>query len=55
VLYAWFIPWMIHSALRAAPASFLAATLASVLVKEDAVFPIFAVSVARRAPSPPAS
>jgi uncharacterized membrane protein len=46
VLYAWFVPWMIHAGLRAAPGSFLAATFATVLVKEDAVLPIFAVSVA---------
>jgi uncharacterized membrane protein len=45
VLYAWFIPWMIHAGLRGARASFLAAMLASVLVKEDACLPIFAASV----------
>jgi len=46
VLYAWFIPWMIDAGLRGATASFLAATLASVLVKEDACLPIFAATVA---------
>lgn len=46
VLYAWFIPWMIHAGLRGARASFLAATLACVLVKEDACLPIFAASAA---------
>jgi uncharacterized membrane protein len=46
VLYAWFIPWMIDAGLRGARMSFLAAMLASVLVKEDACLPIFAVAVA---------
>ena len=47
VLYAGFIPWMIDAcSLRGASASFLAATLASVLVKEDACLPIFAATVA---------
>jgi uncharacterized membrane protein len=46
VLYAWFIPWMIDAGLRGARTSFLAATLASVLVKEDACLPVFAASVA---------
>ncbi|PYQ47607.1 MAG: hypothetical protein DMF78_23275 [Acidobacteria bacterium] len=46
VLYAWFIPWMIHAGLRGARTSFLLATLAAVLVKEDACLPLFAVSVA---------
>jgi uncharacterized membrane protein len=45
VLYAWFIPWMIDAGLRGARASFLAAMLASVLVKEDACLPLFAASV----------
>jgi uncharacterized membrane protein len=46
VLYAWFIPWMLDAGLRGAPASFLAATLATVLVKEDACLPVFAATVA---------
>ena len=46
VLYAWFIPWMIDAGLRGASVPFLAATLASVLVKEDACLPIFAATVA---------
>jgi uncharacterized membrane protein len=46
VLYAWFIPWMIDAGLRGASVSFLAATLASVLVKEDACLPIFGATVA---------
>jgi len=46
VLYAWFIPWMIDAGLRGATLSFLAATFASVLVKEDACLPIFAATVA---------
>ena len=45
VLYAWFVPWMIDAGLRGARGSFLAATLATVLLKEDAVMPIFAVAV----------
>jgi hypothetical protein len=45
VLYAWFIPWMLDAGLRGATASFLAATFASVLVKEDACLPIFAATV----------
>jgi len=46
VLYAWFIPWMIDAGLRGATAPFLAATLASVLVKEDACLPVFGATVA---------
>jgi len=46
VLYAWFIPWMIHAGLRGARKSFLAATLVCILVKEDAFLPVLAVSVA---------
>lgn len=46
VLYAWLVPWMIDAGLRRAPRSFLVATIACVLVKEDACLPIFAVSVA---------
>ena len=46
VLYAWFIPWMIDAGLRRANMSFLAAVLASVLVKEDACLPVFAATVA---------
>jgi uncharacterized membrane protein len=46
VLYAWFIPWMIDAGLRGATLPFLAATLASVLVKEDACLPVFAATVA---------
>jgi uncharacterized membrane protein len=46
VLYAWFIPWALDAGLRGARASFLAAVVASVLVKEDAIFPLFAVSMA---------
>ena len=45
VLYAWLIPWMIDAGLRRARGSFLLATLATVLLKEDAVMPIFAVAV----------
>jgi len=46
VLYAWFIPWMLDAGLRGATVSFLAATFASVVVKEDACLPIFAATVA---------
>jgi hypothetical protein len=46
VLYAWFIPWMIDAGLRRAPVSFLAATVATVAVKEDAVLAVFAAAAA---------
>lgn len=46
VLYAWFVPWAIDAGLRRARVPFLAAVLACVLVKEDAVFPLFALSAA---------
>ncbi len=46
VLYACFVPWMIDAGLRGARRPFLAATLACVLVKEDAFLAIFGVSVA---------
>ena len=45
VLYACFVPWMIDAGLRGALRPFLAATLACVLVKEDACLAIFGVSV----------
>jgi uncharacterized membrane protein len=46
VLYAWFVPWLIDAALTRRRASFVAATLACLLVKEDACLPLFAASVA---------
>ncbi|MPZ18036.1 MAG: DUF2079 domain-containing protein [Luteitalea sp.] len=46
VLFAWFVPWMIDAALRRQRRSFSVAMLACALVKEDAVMPIFAASVA---------
>ncbi len=46
LLYAWFIPWMIDAAGRGARGSFVAAAIGCVLVKEDAVMPLFAVAVA---------
>jgi uncharacterized membrane protein len=46
VLYAWFVPWMLDAGLRRKPVSFLAATLACVSVKEDAIMPVFAVCAA---------
>ena len=45
VLYAWFIPWMIHAGLQNRWTSFAAAALGCVLVKEDAFLPLFAVAV----------
>jgi uncharacterized membrane protein len=42
VLYAWFIPWMIHAGLRRRWASFGLASLACVSVKEDAFLLVFA-------------
>jgi hypothetical protein len=48
VLYAWFIPWMIHAGLQGRRASFALAALGCVLVKEDAVLALFAVAVTRR-------
>jgi uncharacterized membrane protein len=46
VLFAWCVPWMLDAGLRGRRDSYLAATLACVLVIEDAVFPVFAVTVA---------
>ena len=45
LLYAWFIPWAIDAAFRRARVEFIAATLAAVLVKEDAVLSLFAMAV----------
>ena len=46
ILYAWFVPWAIYAGLRCARAEFLMAVLLCLLVKEDAIFPLFAASVA---------
>lgn len=46
VLYAWLVPWMLHAGLRRAPRSFAPAMILCLLVKEDAVLPILAVSIA---------
>jgi len=46
VLYAWFVPWLLDAALRRNRRSFLAAAIACVLVKEDAVLLLFAAAVA---------
>jgi uncharacterized membrane protein len=46
VFYACFVPWMMDAGLRGARRPFLAATLACVLVKEDAFLAVLAVSVA---------
>ena len=46
VLYAWFIPWLLDAGLRGNRWQFVAAALAAILVKEDAVLPLFAASVA---------
>lgn len=45
VLYAWFIPWMIHAGLRRRWTSFGLASLACVSVKEDAFLLVFAAVV----------
>jgi uncharacterized membrane protein len=45
VLYAWFVPWAIHAALRRRAWSFGIATLGCVSVKEDAFMVLGAVSV----------
>lgn len=46
VLYAWFIPWLLDAGLRGNRWQFVAATLASISVKEDAVLPLFAACLA---------
>jgi uncharacterized membrane protein len=46
VLYAWFIPWMLHAGLTGNRRSFLIATLACASVKEDAFMPLLAASIA---------
>lgn len=46
VLYAWFIPWLLHAALTGQARQFAAAVIATILVKEDAVLPLVAASVA---------
>ncbi len=43
VLYPWFVLWMIHAALTSNRASFALATLATVTLKEDAIFMVVAV------------
>ena len=45
ILYAWFVPWALHAGVRNRRWSFLAAAAACVLVKEDAVLVLFAVSI----------
>jgi len=45
VLYAWFVPWMIHAGLERRWTAFAIAALGCVLVKEDAFLPLFAVAV----------
>jgi uncharacterized membrane protein len=44
VLYAWFVPWMIHSGLLRRWKSFAAATVACIAVKEDAFLLVFGVA-----------
>ena len=46
ILYCWFVPWLLHAALRGARRSFLVAVVLCVLVKEDALFPLLASSIA---------
>jgi hypothetical protein len=53
VLYAWFVPWLIDAGLRAAKPSYLAATIACVLVKEDAIFPLAAAVITLGIAHPP--
>jgi predicted membrane protein DUF2079 len=45
ILYAWFLPWALDAGVRSRRWSFLAAVVACVLVKEDAVLMLFAVSI----------
>ena len=45
ILYAWFVPWALYAGVRGHRWSFLAAVAACVLVKEDAVLVLFAVSI----------
>ena len=45
VLYAWFVPAAIDAAIHRRRWWFLAAVLAAATVKEDAIFPLFGVSV----------
>ena len=46
VLFAWFIPWLIDAGLARNRPSFMAAAVATILVKESAVMSLFAASVA---------
>lgn len=46
LLYAWFIPWMFEAGLRGRWKSYLVASVACILVKEDAVFALVAVAAA---------
>jgi uncharacterized membrane protein len=46
VLYAWCIPWLLHAGLQKNRYSFIAAVLACVSVKEDAILPLVAVAIA---------
>ena len=46
VLYAWCIPWLLYAGLQKNRFSFIAAALACVAVKEDAILPLVAVSIA---------
>ena len=46
ILYCWFVPWLVDAALRRARGSFVAAMILCVLVKEDAIFPLLASSIA---------
>src|SRR6185503_21014119 len=45
VLYAWFVPAAIDAAIHRRRWWFLAAVLAAAAVKEDAILPLFAMSV----------
>jgi uncharacterized membrane protein len=46
ILYACVVPWMLNAGLRGRRLSFLAATLACILVKEDACLAVLAASIA---------
>jgi uncharacterized membrane protein len=46
VLYAWFIPWVLHAGLTGNRRSFIVAAIACASVKEDAFMPLLAASTA---------
>ena len=46
ILYCWFVPWLLDAGLRRARRSFALAMVLCVMVKEDAIFPLLASSIA---------